>query len=190
MMDVWQLILNNILIPLGQAFGAAYNFIQTTPFFSKNLFNFICVVAFFIWLLFYKIDIISLFAKKAEETKNTIKNSENKKADAIVHLNNTKDSLKNIDSDVEKIIENAKDIAKTMSEKAEDKLKKELNSLEERTNILTKGYEHRVQSEVSKNIANAAIMVSKEYMQNSLDENAQKELIYNFINDLENMRAE
>ncbi|MCQ2957532.1 MAG: hypothetical protein MJ180_01365 [Candidatus Gastranaerophilales bacterium] len=158
--------------------------------FHSNIINFILVLAFFIWLLFFKLDIIGMLAKKSEETINTIKKSENKKEEAIKHLADTKTSLQNVDNDVKEIVQNAKQLAKNLEEKAESKLKDELVNLENRANILKEGYESKAKEEITKKIANAAVAVSKEYIENSLDENTHRELIYNFINDLENMRVE
>ena len=171
-------------------FAMGYNFIQTAPFFSKNLFNFILVVAFFVWLLFFKLDILGMLSKKAEETIDTIKKSEDSKKEAEKHLKDTKKSLKNVDKDVEKIVEDAKVIANTIEEKSKEKLQVELDNLEKRAAVLKDGYEQKAKNEVSKKIANAAIAVSKEYIVNSLDDETHRELIYNFINDLDNMREE
>jgi len=55
---------------------------------------------------------------------------------------------------------------------------------------LKEAHESKAKEEVSRNIALAAVAVSKEYIENSLDENSHKELIYNFINDLDNMKVE
>ena len=52
--------------PVLHFFAKTYNFIQTTPFFTENVFNFILVVAFFIWLLFFKLDIVGLLDKKSK----------------------------------------------------------------------------------------------------------------------------
>ena len=79
--------------------------------FHSNIINFIIVLAFFIWLLFFKLDIVGFFGKKSEETVNTIKKSENKKADAIQHLAQTKSSLENVDIDVREIVRNAEELA-------------------------------------------------------------------------------
>jgi len=171
-------------------FAAGYNFLQTAPFFSKNLFNFVLVVAFFVWLLFFKLDVLGMLANKAQETIDTIKKSEDGKKQAEKHLKDTKKSLKNVDKDVEKIVEDAKVIAKTIKDKSKEKLNAELENLEKRATVLKEGYEQKAKNEVSKTIANAAVAVSKEYIVNSLDENTHKELIYNFINDLDNMRVE
>ena len=158
--------------------------------FHSNIINFIIVLIFFIWLLFFKLDVIAFFGKKSQETIDTIRNSENKKKDAINHLEETKSSLKNVDSDVKKIVNDAKKIAKTIEEKAEIKLKDELVNLENRSKLLEAGYVSKAKEEISRKISTAAVAVSEEYIKNSLDENTHKELIYNFINDLDNMKVE
>ena len=77
-----------------------------------------------------------LFKIKIATVKSSIKNSENKKNDAINYLGQTKESLKNVDNDVAKIVADAEDIAKTIKEKSQTKLDAELSNLENRTNIL------------------------------------------------------
>ncbi len=163
---------------------------MTDYIFHSNIINFVIVVAFFIWLLFFKLDIIGFFAKKSEETINTIRKSENKKEEAIKNLIDTESSLKNVDSDIKDIIDNAKILAKKIEENSEIKIKEEILNLKSRETALREGYEKKAVKEVSQKVSKAAISVSKEYIENSLDENAHKELIYNFINDLEEMRIE
>ena len=158
--------------------------------FHSNIINFIIVLVFFIWLLFFKMDIIAFFGRKSQEIIDTIKNSENKKEEAINHLEETKSSLKNVDKDVKKIVDDAKKIAKTIEEKAETKLKDELVNLDNRSKLLEAGYVSKAKEEISRKISNAAVAVSEEYIKNSLDDKTHKELIYNFINDLDNMRVE
>ena len=158
--------------------------------FNSNIINFLIVASFLIWLLFFKIDVVKFFDKKSQETKTIITNSEKKKTDAIAHLSETKEALKNVDNDVAKIVQDAKEIANTIEEKSQEKLNSELANLDNRTNILKEAHESKAKEEVSRNIALAAVAVSKEYIENSLDENSHKELIYNFINDLDNMKVE
>ena len=177
----------NILTQIGNFFGAIYNFIQTNPFFAKNIFNFLVVIAFFIWLLFFKLDVVGLLEKKSQETQATIKDAEDKKISAIKHYNDTKEALKNVDNDVKDIVNNAKEVAKNIEESSKSKLNSELENLETRTKVLEKNQTNKVKEEISQTVANAAVAISEEYIKNSLDEQTHKELIYNFINDLENV---
>jgi len=156
----------------------------------SNVFNFILVAYFLYWLLFKKLDVIAFFEKKSQETKRIIQNSIDKKSDAIKHLNTTQEALKNVDSDVNKILSDAQEISKTIEEKSQSKLNSEISDLENREKILKEAHESKAKEEVSRKVAMAAIAVSKEYIEQTLDENTHKELIYNFINDLENMKVE
>ena len=181
---------SSILIPIAKFFGLVYQYIQSSPFFTTNLFNFIIVVGFFVWLLFFQLDITGIFAKKQKEIIGSINSSENRKNDAIKFFEETKNSLKNVDNDIKKIDTDAKSLAQKIEEQNSVKIQKEIANIENRTDILKTNHENKAKEEVSQQIANAAIAVSKEYIENSLDENTQKELIYNFIEDLENMRVE
>lgn len=179
----------SICIFISKILATVYNFIQTTPFFSKNLFNFLLVVAFFVWLSI-KFDFIGLLDKKKDEIINLIRHSENEKENSKNELNNTANSLQNIDNDVKKIVDDAKNIAKSIETKSQEKLNEEISNLDKRAEKLKQGYENKAKVEVSQKIANASIAISKHYIENSLDENMHKELIYNFINNLDNMRVE
>ena len=156
----------------------------------SNFINFIFVAWFLCWLLFKKLDVVAFFEKKSQETKNLIRNSADKKTDAIKHFNETKKALKNVDVDVDKILSDAQEISKTIEEKSQNKLNSEILDLENRTEILKDAHESKAKEEVSRKVAMAAIAVSKEYIEQTLDENTHKELIYNFINDLEKMKVE
>ena len=171
--------------PICKIFSVAYNFIQTNSLFTSNLFNFILVAAFFVWLLFYFIDIVGILDKKSKETIMTITNAENKKAEAQNHLEETKNSLKNVDKDVENIVANAKETAKNNEEHSSAKLSEELQSIKGRTKFIQDSHRAKAEREVSATVANAAVIISKEYIKNSLDEKTHKELIMNFINDLD-----
>ena len=183
-------IFSSILSSIANFFAGIYEFIQHCPLFTTNLLNFIIVVAFFIWLLFFKLDVINIFAQKRQKTINAINSSENRKNDSIKYFEETKNSLKNIAKDLEKIDTDAKSLAQKIEEQNVIKIQKEVEGIENRTNILKINHENKAKEEVSQKIASAAIAVSKEYIENSLDENTQKELIYDFINNLENMRVE
>ncbi len=185
-----QSILSPIFTAVANFFAAIYEFIQHCPLFTTNLFNFIIVAGFFIWLLFFKLDIIDVFAKKRQQIINSINSSENRKNDSIKYFNDTKDSLKNINKDIEKIDADAKSVAQKIEEQNAIKIQKEIEGIENRANILKVSHQNKAKEEVSQKIASAAIAVSKEYIENSLDENTQKELIYDFINNLESMRVE
>ena len=182
-------VYTNVLVPVGHFFAFIYNFIEHNDFFMKNAFNFIIVAGSFIFA-YFALNVTGIFEKKSKEISDTIKNSEDKKATAISHLEETKNSLKNVDKDIAKIVSDAKELAQVIAEKSDVKLKAELDNLKERENILKDGYEKKAEKEVFIKISNAAISVSKEYIENSLDENTHKELIYDFINNLDNMRVE
>ena len=158
--------------------------------FKSNVINFVLVVLFLYWLLFIKINIIEFLENKSNEIINTIRQAENKKTDAIQKLKNTKDSLKNIDIEMDKIVFDAYNIADDIKTKSKEKTKNEVANIEERTIALEKAHQSKAREEVSRKVAIASILVAKEYIENSLDEATHKELIYNFINDLDNMRVE
>ena len=67
---------------VGTFFAAIYDFIQNFWVFKSNLFNFILVLGFFVWLLFYFLDVIGILDKKSKETIKTITDAENKKTGA------------------------------------------------------------------------------------------------------------
>ncbi len=171
--------------PICKIFSAMYNFIQSNAFFTTNFFNFILVVAFFVWLLFYFIDVVGILDKKSKETAKTISDSENKKTEAQKQLDDTKKSLQNIDSEVKKIISEANNIAKNIKSNSNLKLEEELSNIKSRENILKDAQLKKAKNNISVIIANAAVCVSKEYIKNSLDEKMQQELIYDFIDSLD-----
>lgn len=177
--------LAEVLKYIGDFFSAVYNFIQTSPLFVSNLFNFILVAVFFIWLLFYVLDVVGIMDKKSKETIQAITDAENKKADAQRHFENTKKSLENVDEDVKNIVSDAKNIAQNIETNSETKLAEELVNLKNRETVLKEAQIMKAKNEVSVVIANAAVAVSEEYIKNSLDEATHKELIYNFIDDLD-----
>ena len=171
--------------PICMVFSAIYNFIQTHALFTSNLFNFVLVIGFFVWLLFYFIDIVGIMDKKSKETAKSISDAENKKIEAQIQLEAAKKSMKNVDIEVKGIISAGKNIAKNIEDNYKTKLDDELTSLKNRENLLHAAQIGKAQNEVSIVIANAAVAVSKEYIKNSLDEDTHKELIYNFIEDLD-----
>ncbi len=183
-------VLACIIYAISPLIVVAYDYISHTLFFTSNTFNFIIVVAFFVWLLFGKLDFVGVLENKRKEITEYINNSESKKANAIKYFAETKESLKNIDYETQKIISDAKAIAESIEDKTKNKIEEELAGLENRVKILKEAHESKIKEEISQKIANAAILVSKEYIENSLNEGTHKELIYSFIDNLENMKVE
>ena len=171
--------------PICNAFSAIYNFIQTNPLFTTNLFNFILVSAFFVWLLFFKLDVVGMLDKKSKETAKLISDAENKNTEAQMHLEETQKSMQNLDEETKKIVTEAKNLAKNLEASSQAKLENELTSLKNREILLQDAQINKAKNKVSVVIANAAVAISKEYIKNSLDENTHRELIYNFIDDLD-----
>jgi F-type H+-transporting ATPase subunit b len=181
-------VLAVFLEPIFSAIGNLYvSFINTTLVRSNSL-NFILFLIFFAWL-FKKIDFSGIIAKKRQEIIDTIKKSEEDKLKAKENLEKTQDSLKNIDNDIQKIIDDGKNTANLVKQQAEEKVVKELNSIEEKTQKQFEANENKVKNEISKSVVTAAIAISKQHIISSLDETTQKELIYKFIDELDNLEV-
>ncbi len=177
-------ILMNIL---NSACNLYMSFINTTLVRSNSL-NFILFLIFFAWL-FKKIDFSGIIAKKRQEIIDTIKKSEEDKINAKENLEKTQESLKNIDDDIQKIIEDGKNTANLVKQQAEERVVKELDSIKEKTEKQFEANENKVKNEISKSVVSAAIAISKQHIISSLDEKTQKELIYKFIDELDNLEV-
>ena len=163
------------------------SFVNTTLV-RSNLLNFILFILFFVWL-FKKIDFSGFISKKRQEIIDSIKKSEEDKIKAKENLEKTQDSLKNIDEDVQKIIDDGKNTANLVKQQAEEKVIKEIKSIEEKTEKQLEANENKVKNEISKSVVSAAIAISKQHIISSLDEKTQKELIYKYIDELDNLEV-
>lgn len=172
---------------LNSAWGLYMSFVNTTLV-RSNLLNFILFILFFVWL-FKKIDFSGFISKKRQEIIDSIKKSEEDKIKAKENLEKTQDSLKNIDEDVQKIIDDGKNTANLVKQQAEEKVIKEIKSIEEKTEKQLEANENKVKNEISKSVVSAAIAISKQHIISSLDEKTQKELIYKFIDELDNLEV-
>ena len=177
-------ILMNILTSICNLY---MSFVNTTLVRSNSL-NFILFILFFVWL-FKKIDFSGIISKKRQEIINSIKKSEEDKIKAKENLEKTQDSLKNIDEDVQKIIDDGKNTANLVKQQAEEKVVKEIKAIEEKTEKQLEANENKVKNEISKSVVSAAIAISKQHIISSLDEKTQKELIYKFIDELDNLEV-
>ncbi len=177
-------ILMNILNSIGSVY---MGFVNSTLVRSNTL-NFLLFIGFFIWL-FIKIDFSGIISKKRQEIIDTIKKSEEDKIKAKENLEKTQESLKNIDNDIQKIIDEGKNTANLVKQQAEEKVVKELNSIKEKTDKQFEANENKVKNEISKSVVSAAIAISKQHIISSLDETTQKELIYKFIDELDNLEV-
>ena len=83
----------------------------------------------------------------------------------------------------------AKETAQAIEKASKLKLDEDIASLKASLEVLIATQKSKAKEEVSMKISQVAIDVSKKYIENSLDENMHKELIYNFINDLEKLGA-
>ena len=179
-MEILMNILNSIV-------GAYMSFVNTA-FVRSNSLNFILFLIFFVWL-FKKIDFSGIIARKRQEIIDTIKKSEEDKLKAKENLEKTQESLKNIDNDIQKIIDDGKNTANLVKKQAEEKVVRELDSIKEKTEKQLEANENKVKNEISKSVVSAAIAISKQHIISSLDEQTQKELIYKFIDELDNLEV-
>ena len=156
---------------------------------ESNVIN-LLLVYWTIWFLFFKkFNIIKFLENKVEEVKASIKAAEEGKFEAQNKLKSSEDDLKNIEKVILEVNESYKKIAVSMKEKIDAETVKELENIQEKTQKVVNSEKVNAKNKVTEGMINASVEVAKEYIKNSLTENDHKQLVYDFIDDLDKVQV-
>jgi F-type H+-transporting ATPase subunit b len=154
----------------------------------SNLINVLIVIVFLVWIV-RKYNILSLLAKKRNEILEAIHNVKEERRVKQNALEQTKQKVKNSDQEVAKLIDEGKEVAATLSDRAiknaeqdaADMQKKAQSSVESESRIAT--------NRIMQTITNSAFVIAEEHIKNTIDEGRHRKYIDDFIGKLDNLQV-
>lgn len=133
----------------------------------SNTFNFVLLVAIFFFLL-RKINISKAIEKLQQDIINAIENVKNNKRLADEKLAKAKDSVQNLDKDIELQIEQANANAKAIADTIFENTQKRINTINENVEKSIKTEEKSLSAKLTEKAATAAVALAKNHIINTL----------------------
>lgn len=155
---------------------------------QSNVINVTIVVLFLGYLVHrYKLfsGIDTQQAKIIEELQNAEKNREL----AIKQLNEAQEKLNQAKDEADKIIKEAENIASVMQNEIINKAHKDAEKIVEQARKVIENEKKMVVVELQRNLTTAALEVAKDNIKTSLDDNWQRKLIQDFVDNLDKVKA-
>lgn len=128
---------------------------------ESNLFNFIIFVAILTWI-FKKInvaDMISSLQKKIIKILDDVKKNHD---EAKNELENASKAVKNLDSELKTIVEEASKSASVIGDKILDEAKKQIENIESNAEKIISAEEKMLISKLTKNTSKASVKIAKD----------------------------
>jgi F-type H+-transporting ATPase subunit b len=156
--------------------------------FESNIINFLIVFSFIVYLM-VKFNLVGVIENKKNQIIKAIEDSKAKVETSKAELAESKNKVKNIDTEKNQIINEAQKVAKTLSEQIEEDALKKKEAIELKSEKTIEGEKQKAIKDVSIKVADAAFEVAKQHIIQSLDNKKQLELIDEFINNLEEIKV-
>lgn len=134
---------------------------------KSNTFNFVLLVAIFCFI-FKKIDISKILDKLQTDIVNTIENVKNNKNLAGIKLSKAKDSIKNLDKDIELQMEQANITAKSITDNIFQAAEKNIELINKNIDKVIATEEKTISSSLTEKTAEAAILIAENHIVTTL----------------------
>lgn len=134
---------------------------------KSNTFNFVLLVAIFCFI-FKKIDISKILDKLQTDIVNTIENVKNNKNLAGIKLSKAKDSIKNLDKDIELQMEQANITAKSITDNIFQTAEKNIELINKNIDKVIATEEKTISSALTEKTAEAAILIAENHIVTTL----------------------
>ena len=154
----------------------------------SNLINFIVVVAFIFWIM-KKTKLADIITKKQSETAQSIKTAEAEQKDKQNLLEETKNKVRNIHHEVEKIISENKQISNKLYDNILNDAQKQAEDLVRKAKVSVENQKKVVSGEIASQITGAAFYIAEEHIKKAVDERLHRKYIDNFIDNLDRINS-
>lgn len=134
---------------------------------KSNTFNFVLLVAIFCFV-FKKINISKILDKLQNDIINTIENVKNSKSLAGLKLSKAKDSIKNIDKDIELQMDQANKTAKSITDTIFQNTEKSIELINKNIDKVISTEEKSISSALTEKTAEAAILIAENHIVTTL----------------------
>lgn len=156
-------------------------FINTILF--SNVINIFIVIAFFIWL-FRRFDILSYITRKRDEIVEVLKNLEHERKIKKQHLETIRNKVKNVDEEVNRIIDQGEQVATSLSERIIEEAEKEAADMQKKAHYTIENERKMASNDIIQEITGSAFAMAQARVKESIDERMHRKYIDNFIDNL------
>ena len=128
---------------------------------ESNLFNFIIFVAILTWI-FKKINVAGMISSLQQKIVKVLDDVKKNHDDAKNELENASKAVKNLDTELKTIVEEASKSASVIGDKILDEAKKQIESIEANAEKIISAEEKMLISKLTKNTSKASVKIAKD----------------------------
>lgn len=154
----------------------------------SNVINFAIMLALFAFII-SKLNVMQKIEDMRFSIQRKVEESDAIKAEAKNDYEKVEASLKNIDEELNEIVQNAQQTAVAIEHKAKDDLNKSVETIKFNTEKLVKSEENRIQAQLMKKIAQSSVEAAQKQIKNALknDKELHRKFIEKCIEDIEKL---
>lgn len=156
--------------------------------FKSNVLNLILVIIFLVWIS-KKINLKSSLEKKQAAIKQKIESAENEKLHSQSELKKTETRLSKSDEEICEIKKDGEVLANALSNKIIEEANAQVRDLAVKTKKIIETDKNSALYEIEKDISDYSFKIAEEHIKSTMDEEAHKKYIENFLEDIENLKV-
>ncbi|NLF82908.1 MAG: ATP synthase F0 subunit B, partial [Candidatus Gastranaerophilales bacterium] len=161
--------------------------IYDTILFS-NVINVLIVILFLTWLV-RRFNLLAFLGNRRNEILETIHNVKEERRIKENVLEKTKLNVKNSDKEVEKIQEEGKEVAETLSRRILRNAELEADDMQKKAQLSIENESRMAKNHIMRTITNSAFAVAEQHIKDTIDEYRHRKYIDDFINKLDNLKV-
>ena len=154
----------------------------------SNIINMIFVAAFIVWVI-KKANVVGILKSRQEQIAQNIAKAEEAKAQAQEVLKSAQDSVKGLDTQVAKILDDAKASAAAMSDKIQNDTLQKLDEISKNLQKTIEVEEKSAAEDVLQGLSKEAFEVASGKIKDALNDELHHKYIHNFIDSLDETKV-
>lgn len=156
---------------------------------NSNILNFALVVFFLVWI-FKKYNVLNALGEKQQEIANKIQLAEDDKLKARQELESTREKVKNCGNETDKIKDDAKTIALSLTERIKTESVTALKDMESKAERTIKAENEKASTEITRDISKAAFIIAETHIKQAIDQEMHRQYIDEFVDSLDNIKVD
>lgn len=152
----------------------------------SNALNFVFMLVFLAWAL-KKAKVPDSIEEGRKKVEKNISDSVETKNKSEVELKNAQLSVEGLESDVEKIFDNAKETLKSLEAKIAEDTEKQVKNIEGNVEKIVNSEVGKINLKLTKGVSNASVSLAQQNIEKMLesDKNLHEKFIYDSIDELD-----
>lgn len=154
----------------------------------SNVINDLIVIAFLIWI-FRRFNLIGFIVKKRDEIAEKIHNVEEEKNIKENQLQKTKDKVKNVNQEVNRMIDEGDQVANSVSERIIEDAEVQAATMQKKAHGLVENESKAAENKVMNEVTSASFAVADQIIRESIDDRLHQKYIDEFIDNIESYKV-